>query len=78
MDETRYSDELQLVVWEQRTDPSGGVATISLSDLDRSERPASLFTVPRGYHVLSERNAVSGNRGPLTPPGGPEGDDPRC
>jgi hypothetical protein len=53
MDETWYSNEPQLVVLEQRTDSSGGVATISLSHLDRSAPPASLFAVPRGYHLPS-------------------------
>jgi len=53
VDETSYSSELQLVVLEQQSNSSGRVVTICLSHLDRSEPPASLFTVPRGYHVLT-------------------------
>jgi hypothetical protein len=51
VDETWYSNELQLVVFERQTNSSGGIVTISLSHLDRSDPSASLFTVPRGYHV---------------------------
>jgi hypothetical protein len=60
LDETWYSNELQLVVLEQQTNSSGGVLTISLSHLDRSEQPASLFTVPHGYHVLTPNTFFSG------------------
>jgi hypothetical protein len=61
IDETLYSNELQLVVLEKQTNSSGGVATISLSHLDRSEQPASLFAVPRGYHVPSQPAAPVGH-----------------
>jgi hypothetical protein len=53
VDESWYSYPLQLPVLERQTDSSGGAFTISLSHLDRSDPPASLFKVPSGYHAPS-------------------------
>ncbi len=49
VEETWYSKELEMLVSGQRTDSSGQVITITMTHLDRSEPPASLFKPPRGY-----------------------------
>ena len=51
VDETWYSSELQLVVFEQQTDSAGLKLTITMTNLDRGEPDASLFKVSRGYHL---------------------------
>jgi hypothetical protein len=46
-----YSSDLQLVVKSTRTDPRFGTTTYTLTNLQRAEPAASLFTVPADYTV---------------------------
>ncbi len=52
LDESWYSNERHVIVFEQQKDSDGEVFTIVMSKFDGSEPPASLFRVPHGYHVL--------------------------
>jgi hypothetical protein len=65
-----YSPDLQMVVKSTRTDPRFGTATYTMTNIQRAEPAAALFTVPSDYTV-KERGP--GNRrfhgGP--PPGAP-------
>ena len=51
VDETWYSNDLQLVVFGKQTDSAGIRLTITMTQLDRHEPDASLFQVPPGYHL---------------------------
>jgi hypothetical protein len=78
VDVTWYSNDLRLIVFERQTDSSGGVLTISMSLIDRHEPPASLFKVPRGYHLpVPPPPPCNGCGGPPFPgpgyPGWPSG-----
>lgn len=66
-DETWYSDELQMIVLETRSDSSGRVMTVSMSQLDRHEPPASLLRVPEGYSQTVNVGRTS-NMWPTMPP----------
>jgi hypothetical protein len=46
-----YSPDLQMVVKSTRTDPRFGTTTYSLSNVQRTEPAAALFTVPSDYTV---------------------------
>jgi hypothetical protein len=46
-----YSPDLQLVVMSKRSDPRFGNSTYTLSNIQRQEPAASLFTVPSDYTV---------------------------
>jgi hypothetical protein len=67
VDETWYSSELQMVVYEQQTNSAGSTVTITLAHLDRGEPLAELFRVPRGYHPLSPPSHASLDRTPPYP-----------
>jgi hypothetical protein len=56
-----YSPDLQMVVKSTRTDPRFGTTTYTLSNVQRTEPAAALFTVPSDYTVNEGR------------PGGPGG-----
>ena len=49
--EVWYSDDLQMVVRSTRNDPRFGETTYTLTNLQRQEPDASLFTVPADYTV---------------------------
>jgi hypothetical protein len=49
--ETWYSPDLQIVVMSKRNDPRFGQTTYTVSNIQRTEPAASLFTVPAGYTV---------------------------
>jgi hypothetical protein len=49
--ESWYSPDLQLVVMSKRSDPRFGTTTYALTNIQRSEPNASLFTVPSDYTV---------------------------
>jgi hypothetical protein len=51
VDEQWYSSDLQIVVKSVRTDPRMGQVTYTLTNIQRSEPAASLFTVPSDYSV---------------------------
>lgn len=46
-----YSPDLQLMVMSQRNDPMFGETTYTLTNIQRQEQDASLFTVPPDYAV---------------------------
>jgi hypothetical protein len=49
--ETWYSPDLQLVVMRKRSDPRFGETTYTLSNIQRKEPDASLFSVPSDYTI---------------------------
>ena len=52
--ETWYSPELQVVVLGKRSDPRLGDVTYRLTNIKRTEPPASLFEVPAEYRIDGE------------------------
>lgn len=50
-----YSQDLQMVVSSTRTDPRFGTTTYELTNINRSEPPQSMFSVPQDYTVAPER-----------------------
>ena len=46
-----YSPELQMVVKSTRTDPRFGTTTYNLSNIQRAEPAAAMFTVPADYTI---------------------------
>jgi len=65
-----YSPDLQVVVKSTRTDPRFGVTTYTLTNIQRTEPAATLFTVPSDYTVTQgkPRAMLRGRRGPGAPP----------
>jgi hypothetical protein len=67
-----YSPDLQIVVKSARSDPRFGTTTYTLTNIQRTEPAATLFTVPSDYTVQQggpgghTRRAMG-----LPPPGGP-------
>lgn len=51
VNETWYSPELQLTVMSKHSDPRTGDVTYKLTNIDRSEPPATLFQVPADYKL---------------------------
>lgn len=71
-----YSSELQLVVKSVRSDPRMGQTTYTLTNIQRAEPAASLFTVPSDYTVkqasVRGRRALGSGAAPsVTPDAGP-------
>jgi hypothetical protein len=72
--ETWYSPELQLVVKKTHNDPRFGESTYTLTNIQRQEPAASLFTVPADYTVKQGGPHGAGRKGlrsapsPGTPP----------
>jgi hypothetical protein len=66
VNEEWYSPELQLVVKSVRTDPRLGQVTYTLTNVQRTEPAASLFTVPSDYAVKpsTARGGVVRHAGP--------------
>jgi hypothetical protein len=63
-----YSPDLQVVVKSTRTDPRFGTTTYTLTNVQRSEPAATLFTVPSDYTV-QQGGPGRGVRGAMrTPP----------
>ena len=60
--ETWYSDDLQMVVMSKHSDPRSGETTYALSNVQRAEPAASLFTVPADYTVQENTNHVFVNK----------------
>lgn len=66
-----YSADLQIVLKSTRTDPRFGTTTYTVTNLQRTEPSASLFTVPAGYTVKAGGpGGPRGDRGgpPMAPP----------
>jgi hypothetical protein len=66
-----YSPDLQIVVKSTRTDPRFGTTTYTVTNLQRAEPAASLFSVPSDYAVTA-----GGRGGPRGGHGGPPPSDP--
>jgi hypothetical protein len=58
--ESWYSNDLQTVVMSKRSDPWSGETTYTLTNIQRTEPDASLFTVPSGYTVTQGYPAMRG------------------
>ena len=56
-----YSPDLQTVVKSTRSDPRFGTTTFSLTNIQKAEPAAALFTVPADYTVKA---GGPGHRGP--------------
>ncbi|MGB7729784.1 MAG: hypothetical protein WBL50_17265 [Candidatus Acidiferrum sp.] len=68
VNEQWYSPELQLVVKIVRNDPRLGQVTYTLTNVQRTEPAASLFTVPSDYTVKQATMRPHARRGPGGPP----------
>ena len=69
-----YSPDLQIVVKSTRSDPRFGTTTYALTNVQRAEPSAALFTVPSDYTVKEGGPGVPGHRRGLH--GGPGGGAP--
>jgi len=67
-----YSNELQLTVMSKRSDPRFGDTTYSITNIQRTEPAASLFTVPSDYTVhqggMDKRGNMRFKQGVPPPP----------
>ena len=68
VNERWYSPDLQVVVKSVRNDPRLGQTTYTLTNIQRTEPAASLFTVPSDYTVKQANMRGRGRRGPGGPP----------
>jgi hypothetical protein len=72
--ETWFSSDLQMVVMSKRSNPWGGTTTYTLTNIQRTEPAASLFTVPSDFTVqagrpMGRRGAPGFKQGaPMPPP----------
>jgi hypothetical protein len=53
-DESWYSPDLHAIVMSKNSDPRTGVTTYRLTNINRSEPPASLFQVPADYTIKDD------------------------
>jgi hypothetical protein len=68
VNERWYSADLQVLVKSVRNDPRMGQTTYTLTNIQRTEPAASLFTVPSDYTVKQGRmHGARGKRGPGEP-----------
>jgi hypothetical protein len=65
-----YSPDLQIVVKSTRTDPRSGTTTYTVTNLQRSEPSANLFTVPSDFSV--QTGGPHGGPGGARMPGPPD------
>jgi hypothetical protein len=68
--ETWMIDDLKVPVQTKMTDPRNGTTTMSLTNINRSQPDATLFTVPTDYTV---QKGGPGGPGRGRGPGGPGG-----
>ena len=61
-DEVWYSPDLQIVLKNTHTDPRFGTRTSTVTNIQRQEPAATLFTVPTGYTVTQGRRGPHGMR----------------
>lgn len=71
VNERWYSPDLQVVVKSVRSDPRLGQTTYTLTNIQRTEPAASLFTVPSDYTVKQANMRGHGRRGLGRGLGGP-------
>lgn len=72
VNERWYSPDLQIVVKSTRSDPRFGSTSYTVTNIQRQEPAASLFTVPSDYTVTQGKGPRGARRGPG--PGGPPPD----
>src|SRR5580692_4644164 len=68
-----YSADLQIVLKSTRTDPRFGTTTYTVTNIQRTEPAASLFTVPANFTVQAGGRGFGGPGGhpstvPMAPP----------
>jgi hypothetical protein len=65
-----YSADLQIVLKSTRTDPRFGTTTYTVTNVQRTEPAASLFTVPANFTVQTGGRGPGGpgGRAPVAPP----------
>ncbi|MGC1416652.1 MAG: hypothetical protein WA817_15310 [Candidatus Acidiferrum sp.] len=65
-----YSPDLQIVMKSTRTDPRFGTTTYTVTGIQRTEPPATLFTVPSDYTLQAggRGRALRGGTPPPPPP----------
>lgn len=65
-----YSADLQIVLKSTRTDPRFGTTTYTVTNVQRTEPAATLFTVPADYTVETggRGHGGPGGRAPMAPP----------
>jgi hypothetical protein len=68
-----YSPELQVVVKSTRNDPRFGETTYMLTNIQRSEPAAALFTLPPDYSITRAKPRALRRHGPGGPPAGAPG-----
>lgn len=68
VNEQWYSPDLQVIVKSIRTDPRMGQTTYTLTNIQRTEPAASLFTVPSDYSVKQANLRHRAGGGPGGPP----------
>ena len=66
-----YSPDLQTVVKSSRTDPRFGTTTFSLTNIQKAEPAAALFTVPADYTVKEGKHGGPGHHGGPSPADAP-------
>src|SRR5262249_14168664 len=67
--EVWYSTDLQMVVQTKHSDPRFGDTSYTLTNIQRTEPPASLFTVPSDYVIKQDAGPRGhGKRGQMPPP----------
>jgi len=69
--EVWYSPDLQMVVQSKHNDPRFGETSYSLTNIQRGEPPANLFSVPSDY-TIKQGNPMKGMRHGRMPPPPPE------
>jgi hypothetical protein len=72
VNEQWYSPDLQVILKSTRTDPRMGTTTYTLTNIQRTEPAASLFTVPSDYTVTQAKAHRHGKGGPGGPPAASE------
>ena len=63
-----YSNDLQMTVMSKRSDPRFGDTTYTLSNIQRTEPDASLFTVPSDYTITEGGPHIRSFHGAPPPP----------
>src|ERR1051325_3580735 len=70
--EVWYSPDLQMVVQSKHSDPRFGDSSYSLTNIQRTEPAANLFTVPSDYTIKQEKPGRGMRRGKMPPPPAPD------
>ena len=74
--EVWYSSDLQMVVQSKHSDPRFGDSTYSLTNIQRTEPAANLFTVPSDYTLKQDAGPRGHGRHGQMPPPPPPADPP--